>query len=206
MKERETEVLGKRALVGFSFGTTTETPSGNIHPGISNHELIFAVRAQDHRFLLEANLILQEELALALLDFECTGRRGKVYVICEHKEEGYLDTMEVARQAALIIQREGYDTIDLLAHPWHYPYARLCLDRALRERGLSLKIKRFKTGTISFDPDSKHPGTQSGIKFIIYVVLKIFFGHNANAAGNRIRGFPWGKKDIPPAKNKPQKL
>ena len=149
-------------VLGFAFGA--EQQGERLLPGETNAHLA-QLALQNYPTLPK---ILQGEIADAYPQSE---QRAPSWVIHEHRKPGrYLDTREVAAQAAEIVRREGFDSVVLLAQPYHVPRA------AAVCRRLGIKpIVPTGLETIGFCPHSTQPWTRSRGAWICREIPTIAF-------------------------------
>ena len=141
------DVTKADCAIGFSFGYREEV-DGEIQPGISNKDL--ASFAGD----LEPGipLILQFEIADAL-----ENPKGKIYRIERHRQEReYLDTVEVATQAFIIMQEHQWRSPLVFAHPGHIPR----VDAVCQKLGM-FTIVPSGLNVVRFDSLSKQGWTRN---------------------------------------------
>jgi len=110
--ERHGDPAASECVVAFAFGRR-DGPRG-MRPGWSNDDLARFIVER----LVDLPLIAQAEIA-AVLPATRTWRS-----IDRHREpDKYLDTVEFAAQARMVMDREGWTTAIVVAHPFHLPYA-----------------------------------------------------------------------------------
>ena len=138
-------------VIGFSFGY--RGPPGKVTPGLSNEDLADVAS----RHFAKLPKILQVEIADA---YVATGGAdsGDIFRITKHREEGkYLDTREVAVQAKDYMDKEGWQTAVVLAHPNHMPRA----DAVCRALGIETIVTADVKGAVEFDPQSTQKWTRN---------------------------------------------
>jgi uncharacterized SAM-binding protein YcdF (DUF218 family) len=137
-------------VIGFSFGYRGKPE--HPEPGLSNEDL--ATVALRHYAKLPK--IFQVEIATA---YETAGGvdSDAVFRIAKHHIEGeYLDTREVAVQAKEQMDKRGWRTALILAHPNHMPRA----DAVCRALGIETVVPAEVKGAVEFDPQSTQKWTR----------------------------------------------
>lgn len=140
-------------VIGLSFGYRGQPGFGKAEPGLSNQDL--ASVAAKHFGKLPK--IIQFEIADA---YEAHGKREgeQVFIVKRHRKRGrYLDTREVLEQAKLVMEKHGYKTAVLLAHPNHMPRVQMCCDRL----GINWVATADLRGAVEFDPLSGQKWTRT---------------------------------------------
>lgn len=138
-------------VIGFSFGY--RGPLRAVEPGLSNEDL--AAVAIEHYAKLPK--IFQFEIADA---YEAAGGADSkaIFRISKHREKGkYLDTREVAAQAKDQMDKQGWKTALVLAHPNHMPRC----DAVCRALGIETVVTADVKGAVEFDLQSTQKQTRS---------------------------------------------
>ncbi len=161
IKDKEGEA---DCVVGFSFGYRGKR---HVTPGLSNQDLA-NVALKDHA---ELPKIFQFEIADAYL--KAGGKDAdKIIRISKHRvPKKYLDTYEVALQAKEIMERKGYRTALLLAHPYHMPRVQAVATRL----GIDWVADADERGAVEFDPLSTQKWTRSLDKWRGYEPLALMY-------------------------------
>ena len=155
------DVANADCVIGLSFGQRGHRY--NIEPGLSNQDL--AEFAKQH--FADLPKTLQFEIADAYAEI---GGVDEVERISEHRKPGkYLDTREVVDQAKLIMDRHGWKTVVVLAHPMHLPR----VDAVCRKLGMQTVAVPGLNGAIEFDPLSTQSWTRNADKFRGYEPLAL---------------------------------
>jgi len=145
------DVATANCIIGFSFGYRGK--ADNPEPGLSNEDL--AQVAIRHYAKLPK--IFQGEIATA---YEAArGVESKdIFRITKNRVAGkYLDTREVAVQAKEHMDKKGWKTGVILAHPNHMPRA----DAVCRELGIETVVTADVKGAVEFDPQSTQKWTRN---------------------------------------------
>ncbi len=142
-------------VIGFSFGYRGKDNARE--PGLSNQDL--ANTAIQHYSKLPK--IFQSEITDA---YTASGgpKAQEIHTIATRKSTSRtlaahdLDTREVAVQAKAIMERQGYKTAVLLAHPYHMPRVELVCSKL----GIAWVATPDERGAIDFDPLSSQKWTR----------------------------------------------
>ncbi len=152
-------------VIGLSFGYRGKRK--HITPGLSNQDL--ANVAIHH--LSDLPMIFQFEIADA---YKNAGGKnaGSIIRITKHRQPyKYLDTREVLAQAKEVMDKHGWKTAVLLAHPYHMPRVQMACDRL----GISWVTTVDERGAVEFDPQSTQKWTRSVDQWRGYEPLAMTF-------------------------------
>lgn len=170
-------------VIGFSFGyrgkasvdgglSKQDSKNGiakerKVQPGLSNQDLA-NVAIKSYTKLPK---ILQFEIADAYMEADGPQQPAIIRIEKHRKRHTYLDTVEVAEQAKIIMEENGWKNAVLLAHPNHMPRA----DAVCKNLGISTIVTRDEVGTVEFDPLSSQKWTRNIDKWRGYEPLAICF-------------------------------
>jgi len=154
----------KAGIVAFSFAL------GEKEPNPCNRRLACEVD-RIARKLREENkevvIVSQWEVAEGLKELEI----GPDLVITEHRQKGsYLDSDEVAFQAAIFLHDQGVMEVVPVAHP--FLHLTKC-QKLLRKAGF--KVRKEKIRYIGFYPESKQWWTRGPLHLFLYAILQVLF-------------------------------
>lgn len=148
------QVQGERSsadcVLAFSFGYRGRV-GRDVTPGISNQDIANLAL----KLAPKLPKVMQFEVADA---YKAAGGSGAVHRIEKHRlQKKYLDTREVAVQAKIVMQEEGYKTALLIAHPHHVPRCVAVCDKL----GIDVVVSDDLRGAVEFDPLSSQKWTRN---------------------------------------------
>ena len=159
----------KVGIVAFSFGL------GEQEPNPCNRRLVYEVDRIARKFKekgKEVVIVAQWEVAEGLKKVGI----APDFIIKEHRQKGaYLDSDEVAAQAALFLHERGVIEVIPVAHPFlHLSKCR----KLLRKAGFT--VRQEKIGYIGFYPESKQWWTRGPFHLLVYAILQVLFGRKGH--------------------------
>ena len=172
-------------IIGFSFGFMRQKHIGRIYPGISDGKIGEVVLDLMRLQWPEAKgipWILQWEVADWLSHSSRWSQNGSMkLIIKEHRIRGkYLDTAEVAEQAAKYMRQNNWLTAVVVAHPGH---VRRCCNE-LEKRGIKV-IVPDGLKAIPYDSESEQRWTRSPLlwwprelAYRAFLALRSYFDFN----------------------------
>ena len=148
-------------IIAFGFGYRLE--DNKIEPGLSNTDLAnFIVNLN-----LSIPLITQFEIKMALPE----NRQEGIFSITKHRIEGeYLNSLEVAEQAKIIMKDHDWEKALIVAHPHHIPR----VDAICRKLGIITIVPRGLEA-VRFDPESEQSWTRSQENWCAKEKLSLLF-------------------------------
>lgn len=154
----------KVGIVAFSFGLGEEEPNP------CNLRLANEVDRIARKFKEKGKEVIiasQWEVAEGLKELGITPD----FIIKEHRQKGaYLDSDEVAAQAALFLHERDVVEVVPVAHPFlHLTKCRKLLKKA------GFRVRKEKIYPIGFYPESKQWWTRGPFSLLIYTILQVLF-------------------------------
>jgi hypothetical protein len=171
-------------VIGFSFGyrggkvvsqglATQATAHSvlpqrqKVYPGLSNEDIAdLAVRKYP-----DLPKIFQFEIADAYKTLEGPNAKQVTRIEKHHDPRYYLDSREVAYQAAEIMKKHGWKNAIIMGHPNHIPR----LDAICKRLGINTIVTRDEYGGVEFDLRASQKWTRSIDKWRSYEPLVIMY-------------------------------